>query len=131
MTVESIERIQQITVQIKRLSSELSILTGMSHNGLKDVTNNPNFIVDIVTDVFQFDPRVKSRKAGFSIARYAATYLLKKYTALTRKEISEYQNGVEHSVVSYRIAEAKKLLDVDHDFRNKVKECMSRIEMMI
>ncbi len=129
ITPEKINRIQQITVLIKRLTTELSLLTETSE-GTSQLTTNPEIILDMVTQVFGINPRVPSRKHSTAIVRFAATYLLKKYSRLTNKEISVLQGGVEHSVIRYRMAEARNMLDVDEDFRRKIGECMNRLELL-
>lgn len=130
-TTDKEKRIQQVTTQIRMLTNELAMLVGIVDNGIKDVTSNPEVILDIVMKVFGTNPRTAGRKNDVVIARFAATYLMRRYTRLRNEDISKLQGGVEHSVVNYRVTQAKNLIDTNEDFRNKINECMSQIEMRL
>jgi chromosomal replication initiation ATPase DnaA len=131
---EKLQRIAQLTITISTATRELSVLTGLTDSSPLDT--RPEYIISVVTGVFGENILQKGandkllRKHTTTVARHTARYLMKKYTRLADKDISKATGGVEHSVIRYSVSEVRKYIDTDEQFREKLLECIEKIELI-
>lgn len=85
-------------------------------------------LVELVSDVFDEDISVKSRRSAVVFARKAATYILKKYTPLSLKEIAPYVGVNDHTTVLYNIKTAINLMETEDWYRLKMEEIEKSIQ---
>lgn len=131
---EKLERIRQLTTTITAASRELAVLTGLTDSSPLDT--RPEYILNVTAGVFGENILARGedgkllRKHTTTMARHTARYLMKKYTRLTDTEISRATGGVEHSVIRYSVSEVKKYIDTDEQFREKLLQCIEKIELI-
>jgi len=103
--------------KISMMLESLSLQLGMEGNGLSYVSINPVTVLTVIKDHFGVDVNVKIRKKEFVRAREVASYLLKKYTLLTLKEIAEHVGLNDHTSSLYHIRKVSGFIEIDKDFK--------------
>jgi chromosomal replication initiation ATPase DnaA len=103
--------------KITMMLESLSIQLGMEGNALNYVSINPVTVVTVIKDHFGVDVNVKTRKKEYSRAREVASYLLKKYTLLSLKEIAEHVGLTDHTSSLYHIRKVSGFIEIDKDFK--------------
>jgi chromosomal replication initiation ATPase DnaA len=113
--------------KISLMLESLSIQLGMEGNGLNYVSVNPITVLTIVKEHFGVDVNVKTRKRTYARAREVASYLLKKYTLLTLKEIAEHIGLKDHTSALYHIRKVSGFLEIDKEFKSMMDELENKL----
>ena len=113
--------------KISLMLESLSIQLGMEGNGLKYVSVNPVSVLTIVKENFGVDVNVKTRKREYARAREVASYLLKKYTLLSLKEIAEHIGLKDHTSALYHIKKVSGFLEIDKEFKLMMDELENKL----
>lgn len=113
--------------KISLMLESLSIQLGMEGNGLSYVAINPVTVLTIIKEHFGVDINVKTRKKEFARAREVASYLLKKYTLLSLKEIAEYVGLTDHTSSLYHIKKVSGFLEIDKEFKLMMDELENKL----
>ena len=103
--------------KITMMLESLSIQLGMESNGLSYVSVNPVTVLTVIKEHFGVDVNVKTRKREWARAREVASYLLKKYTLLSLKEIAEHVGLNDHTSSLYHIRKVSGFLEIDKEFK--------------
>ena len=113
--------------KISLMLESLSIQLGIEGNGLKYVSVNPVSVLTIVKENFGVDVNVKTRKREYARAREVASYLLKKYTLLSLKEIAEHIGLKDHTSALYHIKKVSGFLEIDKEFKLMMDELENKL----
>ena len=113
--------------KISLMLESLSIQLGMEGNGLNYVSVNPITVLTVVKEHFGVDVNVKTRKRTYARAREVASYLLKKYTLLTLKEIAEHIGLKDHTSALYHIRKVSGFLEIDKEFKSMMDELENKL----
>lgn len=113
--------------KISLMLESLSIQLGMEGNGLSYVAINPVAVLTIIKDHFGVDVSVKTRKKTYARAREVASYLLKKYTLLTLKEIAEHVGLTDHTSSLYHIRKVSGFIEIDNDYKLMMDELENKL----
>lgn len=111
-----------------------------SFNKFEEMMSNQNFdirgfskaspvnIVNLVKREFNTDITAKNRLKNTIYGRQAAAYLLKKYTALSLKEIALMVGVTDHTTTLYSIRRCQDILDTEDWYLEKVSRIINEIE---
>ena len=113
--------------KISLMLESLSIQLGMEGSGLNYVSINPVTVLTVVKEQFGVDVNVKTRKRDYARAREVASYLLKKYTLLSLKEIAEHVGLTDHTSSLYHIRKVSGFLEIDKDFKLMMDELENKL----
>jgi chromosomal replication initiation ATPase DnaA len=113
--------------KISLMLESLSIQLGMEGNGLNYVSINPVTVLTIVKEHFGVNVNVKTRKREYARAREVASYLLKKYTLLSLKEIAEHIGLKDHTSALYHIKKVSGFLEIDKEFKLMMDELENKL----
>ena len=113
--------------KISMMLESLSIQLGMEGNGLSYVSINPVTVLTVIKDHFGVDVNVKTRKREWARAREVASYLLKKYTLLTLKEIAEHVGLNDHTSSLYHIRKVSGFIEIDNEFKSMMDELETKL----
>lgn len=131
---EKLERVKLLSRKIYEYSLEISVILGNIHK--KILKGNPESVIRIVEDVFKINISTRrdngklSRNFKIAEVRHVARYLLNRYGILNNTEIALYTGGTEHSIVSWSVKRVIGLMETDESFKEKVKECIRKIEII-
>lgn len=90
-----------------------------------------NKIRQVVTDVFSFDPLIKSRKEDVVIARHAYRFLLRFITNKTYKSIGVLTNDIDHHGVTNSVKICKQMMENYLWYMRLMQECKKRLKAEI
>jgi chromosomal replication initiation ATPase DnaA len=113
--------------KISLMLESLSIQLGMEGNGLNYVSVNPITVLKVIKEHFEVDVNVKTRKRAYARAREVASYLLKKYTLLSLKEIAEHIGLKDHTSALYHIRKVSGFLEIDKEFKLMMDELENKL----
>ncbi len=80
----------------------------------------------LYADAFRLDI-IQSLKTTFG--RKAAAYLLRRYTKLSLKEISQYTGTSDHTTAIHNIKQANNLIETEDWFKTKLKKLCLKLEL--
>lgn len=113
--------------KISMMLESLSLQLGMEGKGLSYVSVNPVTVLKVIKDHFGVDVNVKTRKREWARAREVASYLLKKYTLLTLKEIAEHVGLTDHTSSLYHIRKVSGFIEIDNEFKSMMDELETKL----
>jgi chromosomal replication initiation ATPase DnaA len=64
-----------------------------------------------------------------TFGRKAAAYLLRRYTKLSLKEISQYTGTSDHTTAIHNIKQANNLIETEDWFKTKLKKLCIKLEL--
>ena len=128
------ERIKFLSQKIMEYSVELNLLLGGDNS--REIRVQGEWVKKLAEEIFgvkditERNKKTKklTRKESVVSARHASRFLMGRFTDLTQVQIGKITGATEHSVISNSILAAKKLIQSDEEFRNKIMQCIFRIQ---
>lgn len=81
--------------------------------------------------VSPFDIVRHSRRREFAFARFAAAYLLRKYTDMSSAQIGQVLGGRDHSTVLHAIKRARQLQADSQSFGERLEQADSEVAKVL
>ena len=115
-------------LQLHEMMQQLGLL-GIEDNEPLGLDIGARTIVKLVDEEFECDVLIKDRSLKTTFGRKAAAYLLRRYTKLSLKEISQYTGTSDHTTAIHNIKQANNLIETEEWFKTKLKKLCLKLEL--
>jgi chromosomal replication initiator protein len=126
--INRLRKLHNMVDEINTITKEIGMRDRMSTSiNASYFSLKPSSIVDYVNKRFNVNVALRTRKQEVVFARQVSMHLLKKFTRLSMKEISQYAGTTDHSTVIAGLKRLNNLLETEEATRMIVEECESDI----
>lgn len=128
INIRSIKIMLRKAEDVYTMAREIGAQCGVINSNIPyNMVVEPYFIVDMVQKKMGVSVTSTRRKQEIVEAKQIIIYLLRKYTVLSLKSISEYVSLKDHTSVLHHIKQVEGFLDIDDYIREVIEDFEKQI----